>query len=134
MLLHESSVRVRYGETDRMGYAYYGNYPLYFEVARTDMIRSLGISYKEMEDRGIILPVYSLNVRYIAPAYYDELLTIKTCVKELPSVRIRFDYEVYNEAGTKIAEAETTLIFFDSIKKKPVQAPDFFLERISASF
>jgi acyl-CoA thioester hydrolase len=128
MLNHETKIRVRYGESDRMGYAYYGNYPLYFEVARTEMLRTVGFSYKEMEDSGIILPVHSMNIRYLAPAFYDDELTIKTTLKEIPAVRLIFEYEVRNAQNKVICTAETTLIFFDSQKKKPTKAPAYFVD------
>src|SRR5258706_4877260 len=97
MFVTEVKIRVRYGETDRMGYVYYGNYAQYFEVARVEALRSLGFSYRTLEDEGIILPVLNYSVKYIRPAFYDDELTIKVVIKEMPMARIRFDYEVYNE-------------------------------------
>ncbi len=130
----ESQVRVRYGESDRMGYAYYGYYPFYYEVGRTEMLRSLGLSYREMEDSGIILPVINLQSNYIAPALYDDLLTIKTFLKEIPSVRIRFEYEVYNEEGEKLNFGETTLVFTDAKTRKPRRPPLYFMEKVKIFF
>ncbi len=134
MYIAESQVRVRYGESDRMGYAYYGYYPLYYEVGRTEMMRSLGLAYKEMEDNGIILPVISLQTNYLAPAYYDDLLTVKTILKEMPGVRIRFDYEIYNEKGEKLNFGETTLVFTDAKTRKPRRPPEYFLKRLAEYF
>jgi acyl-CoA thioester hydrolase len=134
MFITETQVRVRYGESDRMGYAYYGYFPLYYEVGRTEMLRNLGLSYKEMEDNGIILPVISLQSNYLSPAFYDDLLTIKTMIKELPSVRIRFDYEIFNEKGEKLNYGETTLVFTDAKTRKPRRPPENFLDKIKCFF
>jgi acyl-CoA thioester hydrolase len=134
MYITDSQVRVRYGESDRMGYAYYGYYPFYYEVGRTEMMRSLGLAYKEMEDNGIILPVISLQTNYLAPAFYDDLLTIKTMLKEMPGVRIRFDYEIYNEKGEKLNFGETTLVFTDAKTRKPRRPPEYFLKRLEEYF
>jgi acyl-CoA thioester hydrolase len=124
MFISETSLRVRYGETDRMGYVYYGNYAEYYEVGRVEALRSLGWSYREMEDSGILLPVYDFYIRYFRPAYYDDLLTIKTMIKERPTTRIRFDYEVYNSESVKINEGNTTLIFIDARTKRPCAASE----------
>jgi acyl-CoA thioester hydrolase len=134
MVIAETQIRVRYGESDRMGYAYYGNYPLYYEVGRTEMLRSLGLSYKSMEDSGIILPVINLQSNYLLPALYDDLITVKTFLKELPTVRIRFEYEVYNEKGEKLNFGETTLAFSDAKTRKPRRPPDYFMEKVKVYF
>jgi acyl-CoA thioester hydrolase len=134
MYITETQVRVRYGESDRMGYVYYGNYPLYYEVGRTEMLRTLGLTYKDMEDSGIILPVISLQVHYLAPAFYDDLLTVKTYLKEIPSVRIRFDYEVYNAAGEKLNYGDTTLVFSDAKTRRPCRPPQYFMDQIATFF
>jgi acyl-CoA thioester hydrolase len=134
MYTNETQVRVRYGESDRMGYAYYGYYPLYYEVGRTEMMRTLGLTYKDMEDSGIILPVISLQTNYLAPAFYDDLLTVKTILKERPGVRIRFDYEIYNEKGEKLNYGETTLVFSDAKTRKPRRPPEYFLKRVEEYF
>lgn len=128
MYITETKIRVRYGETDKMGYVYYGNYPLYYEVARTEMIRKLGWSYSKMEENGIILPVLSLNVKYIKPAFYDDVLTIKTYLKEIPRTRIMFDYEVFNEKKELINKGNTTLVFVNAKTKKPQIAPQHLVE------
>jgi acyl-CoA thioester hydrolase len=134
MYTTETQVRVRYGESDRMGYAYYGNYPLYYEVGRTEMLRNLGLTYKELEDDGIILPVISLQSNYLAAAFYDDLLTVKTSLNELPSVRIKFDYEIFNEKGEKLNFGETTLVFTDAKTRKPRRPPEYFLEKVKKFF
>ena len=134
MYCTESMIRVRYGETDRMGYLYYGNYPEYFEVARTDMIRSLGLSYREIEDSGIIMPVRSLKVDYKLPAKYDELLKVKSCLNKLPEVKLDIDYEMYNEAGEMICSGNTVLAFVDAKSRRIRRAPEFFMEAVRKYF
>ncbi len=125
---HDTQIRVRYAEADRMGYVYYGNYAMYFESARTEMLRSLGFSYKEWEDSGIILPVRELQIRYLAPAFYDDLLTIRTIIKEKPDVRITFFHEVYNEKGEKTCSGSLVLVFVKSETRRPTRAPKLFLD------
>jgi acyl-CoA thioester hydrolase len=134
MLRSESKIRVRYGETDQMGYVYYGNYPLYYEVARTEMIRELGWTYKKMEENGIAMPVASLNVKYLRPAFYDDLLTIKTVIKKMPEKRMHFEYEVFNEKNELINIGESVLAFVDLKTMKPAFAPDELLEQIKKYF
>ena len=123
MFQHEHNLRVRYAETDRMGYAYYGNYATYFEVARVEALRELGISYKELEDDGILLPVSEYNVKYLKPAFYDDELRIVTTINERPGVRIRFEYRVYNQSGSELAIAKTTLVFVSASNGRPVKPP-----------
>lgn len=127
---YDTQIRVRYAEADRMGYVYYGNYAMYFESARTEMLRSLGFSYREWEDSGIILPVRELQIRYHAPAFYDDLLTIRTMIKEKPSVRITFHHEVYNEKGEKTCTGSLVLVFVDSKTRRPTRAPGLFLKTL----
>ena len=85
MYCDETKIRVRYGEVDKMGFVYYGYYSLYYEQARTEMIRKLGISYRELEESGLLLPVIRMNAKYVLPAKYDELLTVKVCVPLMPT-------------------------------------------------
>ncbi len=125
MINTEVQIRVRYGETDRMGFVYYGNYAAYFEVARVEALRQIGVSYREMEDGGVCLPVVDFTIKYIKPAYYDDLLTIKTTINEMPGVRINFNYETYNQDGILLNIAKTTLVFVDVKTMKPCNAPDF---------
>jgi acyl-CoA thioester hydrolase len=134
MYINETQVRVRYGESDRMGYAYYGNYPLYYEVGRTEMLRTLGLTYKEMEDSGIILPVISLQCNYLSPAYYDDLLTVKTYLKALPTVRIHFEYEIFNSVNEKINFGDTTLVFTNAATRKPCRPPEYFMQQVRSYF
>lgn len=134
MFVFETKLRVRYAETDQMGYMYYGNYASFYEVARTEMLRSTGISYKELEEMGVMLPVLELQSRFIHPAHYDDLITIKTYIKEKPVVRIKFDYELFNEQGMLINEGYTQLVFVDMQKNKPCRAPAIFDEKIRKYF
>lgn len=134
MYVSETTIRVRYAETDRMGYVYYGNYAQYYEVGRVEALRQLGMSYKGLEDSGIILPVMDYSVKFLKPAFYDDLLTIKTTVPELPRVRIKFLYEVYNETGDKLNEGETTLVFINQKSNKPCAAPVEFMNNIAKYF
>ena len=134
MLIHETKIRVRYGETDKMGYAYYGIYPQYFEVGRTELIRQYGLSYKSMEDEGIMLPVLDLNINYLKPAFYDDLLTVKTIVAKKPLVRIEFEYEVFNQNKELLTQGHTTLVFIDAKTRKPRKAPKYFLDKIEDFF
>ena len=116
-------LRARYGETDRMGYVYYGNYAEYFEVARVEMLRAAGISYRDLEDKGVLLPVLEYSVKYFQPIYYDEEFIITIRINELPGVRIVFDYETKNEDGKVVNKAQTTLVFVDKKSGKPVKCP-----------
>ncbi len=125
----ETKVRVRYAETDQMGYVYYGNYAIYLEVARTEWVRQLGISYKEMEeDWGIMLPVYSLNIQYKYPAKYDDELTIQTLVSEPKGAKLEFQHKIYNQNHQLIIEATVVLVFVQKINMKPCKPPQKFLE------
>ena len=124
MFEHRCQVRVRYGETDRMGYVYYGTYAQYFEVGRVEALRKLGMSYRDMEDRGVMLPVHDLQMNYHKPAFYDDLLTVRTSILAPPTVRIRFGYQVHNEQNELLTEARTTLVFIDRGTNRPMRAPD----------
>jgi len=127
-IFNEKKIRVRYAETDTMGILHHAVYPVYFEEGRTELMRSLGMSYDEMEKKGIILPVYTVNVKYLKPAYYDELLTLKTRLAELNGVRITFDYEIINETDDLLATGSVALIFTRADTFKPVRPPEWFLE------
>jgi len=121
-----TQIRVRYGETDQMGYLYYGNYALYYEVGRAEAIRELGFTYRKLEEQGIIMPVAELNVKYLRPAFYDDLVTVKTILKELRSDhKIQFHSELYNEKGELLNVGVTTLVFLhaDTKQKSPLPQP-----------
>lgn len=134
MFTSETSLRVRYAETDRMGYVYYGNYAGYYEVGRVEALRALGMSYREMEDSGIMLPVLTYNIKYFKPSFYDDLLTIQTIISEIPSTRIKFLYKMFNAERVLLNEGETTLVFVNIKTGKPCQAPREFIEKIQPFF
>ncbi|PTM02768.1 MAG: thioesterase [Bacteroidetes bacterium] len=134
MYFSETSLRVRYAETDQMSFVYYGNYPQYFEVARVEALRTLGLSYKKIEEEGVMLPVLKLEVKYIAPAKYDDLLLIKTCISEIPKTRITFEHEIYNEAGKLLTIGKVELVFVDIKSGKPCRAPHSLINTIEAEF
>lgn len=129
----ETHIRVRYGETDQMRYAYYGYYAMYYEVARVESLRQLGLTYKELEAMGIIMPVLENHSEFILPALYDELLRIVVTIPEKPSVRIRFLYEIFNEAGTLIHKGETRLAFVNQKTGRPCRPPEAF-QKVLASY
>jgi len=128
------SLRVRYGETDQMGYVYYGLYAQFYEVGRVEMIRSLGLSYKSFEKGGIMMPVLELKSKYIRPARYDDLLSIHTTLIQLPSTRIIFSYEIYNEEKTLLNTGETTLVFVNMETGKPCSPPESLMEALKPYF
>ena len=130
--IHEIKVRVRYGETDQMGIVYYGNYAQYLEMGRVEWLRSLGISYRQMEESGILLPVVSLHIDFKKPAKYDDVLVVRTILKQKPSVKIVFDYEVYHEeSDALLITANTILVFVNAKTGKPMTCPDFLLEKLN---
>ncbi len=130
-----TQVRVRYAEADPMNVVYYGNYAQYFEVGRVESLRNLGISYKGIEDMGIMLPVVELNIKYLRPAKYDDLLTIKSQIKELPTEhKIIFDQEIYNEEGKLLTIGKVKLYFMDSKLGKRASMPAVMLEKLSTYF
>ena len=130
----ETQIRVRYGETDQMGYVYYGKYAEYYEVARTEMIRSLGFTYRKMEDEGIQLPVIHFEIRYRRPAFYDDLLTVKTELRSMPGARITFYYQVYNEAKDLLNEGEVTLVFTNIQTRRPIHPPEQLVAALKPFF
>ena len=135
MYKHIFNKRVRYSETDKMGFLYYGNYPAYYEVGRVELIRSLGLSYQKMEDEmGIMLPVVNLEIRYLAPAYYDEELEMHTILEEMPSKMITFKHEIYNQQKKLINKAEVKLFFTDTKTNKRTSVPNEIKEAIKDHF
>ena len=124
----ELNLRSRYGETDKMGYVYHGKYLEYFEVARTEMIREYGLSYRAMEDEGIMLPVIRAEVDFRSPVFYDEEMVIKVMVFEKPSVRLETWYQVIIPEREKICvEGRVILCFMNENTRKPCRAPEYFL-------
>lgn len=128
MKIHELNVRVRYAETDQMGVVYHGNYAQYFEMGRVEWLRNLGVSYKWMENNGVMLPLVSLSMNYKKPARYDDLLTIKTIFKSQTSVKIEFDYEIYNESKELLTTGNSVLVFVDTKTGRPILPPEYIKE------
>lgn len=128
MEYHQIQIRVRYSETDQMRVVYHGNYAQYFEVGRVEWLRNKGISYKWMEENGIMLPVVSLTMNYKKPARYDELLTLKTVLKNKASVKIEFEYELYNERDELLTIGSSILVFVDMKTGKPIVPPQYILD------
>jgi len=127
---YQFQVRVRYAETDQMGVVYHGNYAQYFEMGRVEWLRNLGISYKWMEDNGVMLPVVSLQMNYKKPARYDDLLTVKTIFKSQTSVKIEFDYEIYNEKEELLTTGSSVLVFVDMKSGRPIVPPTYVTEKL----
>ncbi len=134
MICHEEKIRVRYAETDKMGFMYYSHYATYFEVSRVEMFRSMGISYNEMENRGIMMPVADMSVKYIKPARYDDELSIRVRVQKMPEIKMVFDYEIYNQDSILITTGLTTLFFMDAKTGRPQRAPEYVKEIFSRYF
>lgn len=134
MYTHRLNLRVRYGETDQMGYAYYGHYAAYCEVARVEALRHLGISYKQLEEEGIMLPVLEHRAYYHRPAFYDDQLTIEVRIATLPTATIQFQYIFYNEASDQIHTAETKLAFVRATDKRPRRPPQRLLSLLRPYF
>ena len=130
MINHTTKVKVRYGETDQMGIVYHGNYAQYLEIGRTDWLSALGFSYKSMELKGLMLPVVVLNINYCKPAFYDDILIVKTSLIKLPKVSIEFNYEIKNTQGELITTAYSKLVFVDAKTRLPSQCPQFFLDQL----
>jgi len=129
MYTHKTKIRVRYGETDQMRYAYYGIYAQYFEVGRVELLRSLGITYKELEEMGFALPVVNYNINYKEPAFYDDELTIETTIVQVPTSKIVFNYNTYNEKGDLLNTAEIILVFVDIKTGKVCRSPEDLLDK-----
>lgn len=134
MFVAETKLRVQYFETDQMGVVHHSNYIRYYEVGRTDAIRQLGLSYKALEESGTYMPIIGVQSRYVRPAKYDEILTVRTTVKALPAAKIIFYYEIYNEAGELINEGSTTLAFTDAETGRPQRASALLTERLKQYF
>jgi acyl-CoA thioester hydrolase len=130
MKSHFSYVKVRYAETDQMGVVYHGNYAQYLEIARIDWLQAIGISYKKMEEQGVMLPVYELKIKFKKSAKFDDNLKIVTYLKEKPGVRIDFKYEIFNQHEELLSQAETSLVFMDMEKMKPIKCPAYVLEKL----
>ena len=130
MLSNIIKIRVRYSETDQMSFVYHGNYAQYFEMGRTEWLRELDVTYKNMEESGIMLPVISLNINFMKPAKYDDLLSLKTTLVKKPSARIEFYYEIRNEKEELLTTGNSTLVFVNMKTNKPMRIPDSILNKV----
>jgi acyl-CoA thioester hydrolase len=130
MKSYTTYVKVRYAETDQMGVVYHGNYAQYLELARIEWLEDLGISYKKMEETGVMLPVYELNLKYLKSAKFDDVLRIETRLSGVPNVKIEFDYKIYNQDDELLTEAHTVLVFMDVERKRPIKCPEYVLEKL----
>lgn len=131
MISFDSTYRVCYGDTDKMGVVYYGHYPRFYEIGRTEMIRNIWKSYREMEESGIFLPARSLKINYLKPAFYDDLLTIRTIIKEVPKVKFKLISHIFNESEELINEGEVTLAFMNAKTGRPCRAPEDLIDVLS---
>ncbi|MDQ3191716.1 MAG: acyl-CoA thioesterase [Bacteroidota bacterium] len=134
MYIAETKIRVRYAETDRMGYVYYGNFAQYFEVGRVEALRKLGLSYKDIEDNGIIMPVLELHTKYYKPAYYDDELIIRTTIEDFPGTRMKFISETFNIKNELLNRGEIVLVFVNTNTQKPCSAPLDLIEKLKPFF
>lgn len=130
MITYISTIKVTYSDTDQMGYVHHNNYVKYFETARWELFEQSGIPYREVEEKGFMLPVVRMDLKFIKPAYYDELLTIETTLYKISGAKIIFRYKLFNEAGTLVNKAEVTLAFINSTTRQPCMAPEFILQKI----
>jgi acyl-CoA thioester hydrolase len=135
MFVHESKVRVRYVETDQMGVVHHSNYAQYYELARTECFEACsGMSYEQMEAEGVMLPILDFQSKFLKPAYYNQVLTIKTMVQQLPTVRLPVHYEIYNEANELINTGSTTLVFVNKVTRRPCSPPESFMKNVRQYF
>ena len=134
MFEHSTKLRVRYGETDQMGYMYYGNYAQFYEVGRVEMLRSLGLTYSGMEEAGVKMPVLEMHSKYLKPALYDEEITIRVIMEKMPGIRIHFRYEFYNAKNEHIHTGETLLVFINMQTNRPCLPSQEFLDKVKPFF
>ena len=132
MITYDAKVRVNYKDTDQMGIVHHSNYIVYYEMARVEALRAWGMPYSEMEKQGIISPILEVGSKYIQPAYFDEVLTVRVIIEEMPMVRLKVRYELYNEAGKLINTGHTWLGFLDAETRRPCRAPQNFVDRLKA--
>ena len=130
MHFHNTKIRIRYGETDQMGVVYHGNYAQYLEIGRIEWLRSLGVSYKRMEEEDVMLPVVELCLRYKKSACYDDVIQVKTQLVKMPTAKIEFEYEITNSVGELLTEAKTTLAFIDMRTNRPIRCPKNILDQL----
>ena len=130
----DTHIRVEYHHTDQMGIVHHSNYVKFFEFARTEWLRAVGLTYAEMERRGVMMPIVDINVKYRQPAYYDELLSVTAIVEDMPMARMLFKYEIRGEDGRDIASGSTTLGFIDKETRRPQRAPKWLMEVLERVF
>jgi acyl-CoA thioester hydrolase len=134
MYCFETKTRITYSDTDKMGYSYYGNYPTYYEIGRTELMRSLNLSYRFFEESGIMMPVVDMHIRYYKPVFYDDMITIRASVEQIPTSRIVFKYEIFNEKNELCNEGTTDLAFIDYNTRKPMRAPQNLVDALNKHF
>ncbi|MBQ2417403.1 MAG: acyl-CoA thioesterase [Alistipes sp.] len=134
MITHDTQIRVLYRDTDKMGVVYHANYIVFYEAARNEMFRAIGLPYTLLEQMNIAMPIVEVESKYKAPAFYDDLLTVRATVKELPEVRAVVEYEVFNEAGTVINTGKTVLGYVNMERKRPCRAPKEFIDELQKYF
>jgi len=132
-IISETKLKVRYSETDQMGVVHHGNYAQYLELARIDWLSKLGFSYKTMEENGVMLPVFTLDLKFKKSAFFDDELTVKTSLRKIPTVKIIFDFEIFNKNKELLTTATTTLVFVNSKTRKPIMCPSYLLEKIEGN-
>ena len=132
MISFDAEIRVGYKDTDKMGIVHHSNYIVYYEMARVEALRAWGMPYDEMEKRGIISPILEVHSKYIQPAFFDEVLTVRAIIEELPLVRLKVRYEIYNAAGTLINTGDTTLGFLNAESRRPCRAPQYVVEKLES--
>lgn len=135
MFIYEhKGIRVRYADTDQMGYVYYGNYARFYEIGRVEALRSIGFSYRDMEEGGTMMPVYDNYSRYLQPARYDDELTIKVVIPDLPTARVVFRYEIFNQESVLLHTGQTTLVFLNRETNRPTRVPKLLLDLLNPYF
>ena len=132
MITSENKIQIRYDEVDKMGYVYHGNYAKFYHISRTELMRKIGFSDKELEAKNILLPVIEMNIKYLKPVFYDDVITIKTSLQNIPTSRMRFKHEVFNTHNEVINQAESTVVFVDMHTRKPMKAPEFIVDKIAS--
>ena len=134
MITHDTQIRVLYRDTDKMGVVYHANYIVFYEAARNEMFRAIGLPYTLLEKMNIVMPIVEVESKYKAPAYYDDLLTVRSTIKELPAARAVVEYEVFNEAGTLLNTGRTVLGYVNTERMRPCRAPKEFLDELEKYF
>lgn len=132
MISYDAKIRVSYKDTDKMGIVHHSNYIVYYEIARVEALRAWGMPYDEMEEQGIISPILEVGSKYIQPAYFDDVLTVRVIVEEMPMVRLKVRYELYNEEGTLINTGHTWLGFLNGETRRPCRTPQYVVEKMKA--